>query len=186
MNGRVFPRPYQLVNGRRRPVRGSKWYYEFAVQRDGKRRFISEGGFATRAAAENALRDALHSHRGGGSVRQLPSGRWQARIPGSDYPTQRLSLGAFDDEATAQRALEEYNAGCRIVTISAGDLMGIEEAARELGFTAARLRKLIGRSGSFVAPFAELTGGPVFLRSDVELWGSAHNRGWLPLFEEFG
>lgn len=63
MKGRVFPRPYQLVDGERRPIKGkSTWTYEFMVTRNGKRRSISKGGFRTKKDADAALAAALVEH----------------------------------------------------------------------------------------------------------------------------
>lgn len=42
MKGRVWPRPFQLVDGERRPIKGkSSWTYEFGVPRGGKRKFVT-------------------------------------------------------------------------------------------------------------------------------------------------
>lgn len=63
MKGRVWPRPYQLVDGERRPIKGkSTWTYEFMVQRGTGRKSISKGGFRTKADAEKALAAALADH----------------------------------------------------------------------------------------------------------------------------
>src|SRR5215212_7257260 len=61
MRGRVWPRPYHLVDGERRPVKGkSTWTYEFAVRGDdGRRRFVTKGGFATKGEAQRALAAAV-------------------------------------------------------------------------------------------------------------------------------
>lgn len=65
MKGRVWPRPFHLVEGERRPIKGrSTWTYEFAVRGDdGRRRFVTKGGFATKREAEAALTTALSGHQ---------------------------------------------------------------------------------------------------------------------------
>lgn len=61
MRGRVWPRPYQLVDGERRPIKGkSTWTFEIALRGDdGRRRFVTKGGFATKGDAQRALTAAL-------------------------------------------------------------------------------------------------------------------------------
>ena len=70
MKGTVFPRPSvkDPDTGARRPVRGSTWTYQFAVLRGDKRRQINKGGFATKRAAEVAMREAIGAHAGGTHV----------------------------------------------------------------------------------------------------------------------
>ncbi|MET7990298.1 tyrosine-type recombinase/integrase [Amycolatopsis sp. NPDC005232] len=67
-----------------------------------------------------------HGHRGFGSVRQLPSGRWQARYPGPDGIT-RTAPNTFDTKRTAERWLSEVE-----TQIAHGDWIDPERAKRKL------------------------------------------------------
>jgi integrase len=65
MKGSVYPRPCDIVRDaktgktRRVPRKGSTWYYGFPLMRNGKRCYISKGGFRVKTDAEAALADAL-------------------------------------------------------------------------------------------------------------------------------
>ncbi|MEV8606868.1 tyrosine-type recombinase/integrase [Amycolatopsis sp. NPDC051373] len=67
-----------------------------------------------------------HGHRGFGSVRQLPSGRWQARYPGPDGIT-RTAPNTLDTKRTAERWLSEVE-----TQIAHGDWIDPERAKRKL------------------------------------------------------
>lgn len=63
MKGTIWPRPFEKdpTIGVRKPVKGSTWTYQFAVQRAGKRQQISKGGFRTKRECEQALAEAIAS-----------------------------------------------------------------------------------------------------------------------------
>ncbi|MEV6895916.1 tyrosine-type recombinase/integrase [Amycolatopsis sp. NPDC051372] len=67
-----------------------------------------------------------HGHRGFGSVRQLPSGRWQARYPGPDGIT-RTAPNTFGTKRTTERWLSEVE-----TQIAHGDWIDPERAKRKL------------------------------------------------------
>ena len=48
--------------------RGATWTYQFAIQRNGKRRFATKGGFRTKKECEDALTTALSEHQLGTQV----------------------------------------------------------------------------------------------------------------------
>lgn len=65
MKGSIWPRPSERdpKTGRRKPVRGSTWTYQFGIPKpEGGRRFITRGGFRTRGDAQAALAEAISEH----------------------------------------------------------------------------------------------------------------------------
>src|SRR5207253_4595 len=54
--------------GKRRPVPGSTWTFQFGVRVNGKRHNVSKGGFRTRKECEQALAAALAEHERGTHV----------------------------------------------------------------------------------------------------------------------